>query len=161
MAEKHAGGAPSKYKEEYAEQAAKLCLLGATDKKLADFFEVSEATINNWKRDYPKFLESIKESKVLSDSEVVKSLYERATGYTHPEIHISNYQGTITKTETVKHYPPDSTAMIFWLKNRQPELFRDKQEIDLTGKVELEVIPPVTLDDLESQITDEKQREEE
>ena len=46
-------------KRAYAEQARKLCLLG-TDAELADFFEVSESTINNWKFDYPEFSESIK-----------------------------------------------------------------------------------------------------
>lgn len=51
---------PTKYQEAYAEQARKLCLLGYTDAELADFFEVSEATINNWKLEYPEFLESIK-----------------------------------------------------------------------------------------------------
>ncbi|MCV5625819.1 hypothetical protein OFN31_29725, partial [Escherichia coli] len=50
------------YQEAYAEQARKLCLLGYTDAELADFFEVSESTINKWKLDYPKFSESIKKS---------------------------------------------------------------------------------------------------
>lgn len=51
---------PTKYQEAYAEQARKLCLLGYTDAELADFFEVSESTINKWKLDYPEFSESIK-----------------------------------------------------------------------------------------------------
>ena len=54
-------GVKSTYKPEYAEQARKLCLLGATDKELADFFGCNEATINNWKARRPDFLESIKE----------------------------------------------------------------------------------------------------
>ena len=121
--EKHAGGRPTDYREGFAEQAGKLCLMGATDKTLADFFGVVEATINNWKHDHPEFLESIKESKVLKDSEVVKSLYERATGYSHPEdkIFYDSKTGKIVKEKTTKHYPPDSTAMIFWLKNIQPK----------------------------------------
>lgn len=51
---------PTKYQEAYAEQARKLCLLGYTDAELADFFEVSESTINKWKLDYPEFSESLK-----------------------------------------------------------------------------------------------------
>ena len=51
-------GRPSKYKSEYAEQARKLCLLGATDTDMADFFDVDEATINRWKLDFPEFCES-------------------------------------------------------------------------------------------------------
>lgn len=54
---------PTKYQEAYAEQARKLCLLGYTDAELADFFEVSESTINKWKLDYPEFSESIKKGR--------------------------------------------------------------------------------------------------
>lgn len=56
---------PTKYQEAYAEQARKLCLLGYTDAELADFFEVSESTINKWKLDYPEFSESIKRVRPL------------------------------------------------------------------------------------------------
>ena len=56
-------GRPTKYKAEYAEQAAKLCALGAVDAQLADFFGVSEPTINAWKDKHPAFLKSLKESK--------------------------------------------------------------------------------------------------
>ncbi|MCV5597561.1 hypothetical protein OFN66_28085, partial [Escherichia coli] len=56
--------------EAYAEQARKLCLLGYTDAELADFFEVSESTINKWKLDYPKFSESIKKSLPLCGNTV-------------------------------------------------------------------------------------------
>ncbi len=103
--------------------------MGATDKDLADFFGVSETTINNWKNEHPKFLESIKEGKELADSNVAKSLYERANGYSHPDVHVSNYQGDVTLTELTKHYPPDTTAGIFWLKNRQPGKWRDRKEV--------------------------------
>ena len=135
MAEKHAGGRPTDYKPEYAIQAGKICLLGATDKKLADFFEVSEVTINAWKKKYPEFLKSIKESKDIADGNVAKSLYERANGYSHPDVHIGNYKGMPIITDIIKHYPPDATSMIFWLKNRQPEKFRDKQDIEHSGKL--------------------------
>ena len=69
---------PTKYQEAYAEQARKLCLLGYTDAELADFFEVSESTINKWKLDYPKFSESIKKGKAVADAEVSDRLYQRA-----------------------------------------------------------------------------------
>jgi hypothetical protein len=123
-------GRPTLYKPEYAKQAYKLCLLGSTDKDLADFFEVEEQTVNNWKNDFPEFFESIKEGKVLSDANVANKLYHRAIGYEHPEIITASFQGQITDTmEVTKHYPPDPTAAIFWLKNRQPDKWRDRQEI--------------------------------
>lgn len=119
-------GRPSKYKDEFPEQARKLCLLGATDKDMAGFFGVSEQTVNAWKGEHPEFLESIKKGKELADATVAESLYHRANGYSHPDVHISNFQGAITITPLTKHYPPDTAAGIFWLKNRRPDRWRDK-----------------------------------
>ena len=121
-------GRPSKYKEEYAEQARKLCLLGATDAKLADFFEVDEATINRWKHDFPEFRKSLKQGKMQADAEIAESLFNRAKGYIAPDLDIKMYEGEIIETPYMKHYPPDATSMIFWLKNRQPDLWREKRE---------------------------------
>jgi hypothetical protein len=126
-------GRPSEYQREYAEQAEKLCKLGATDVELADFFGVCEATINNWKGAHSEFLESIKRGKVLADAEVASKLYHRAIGYEHPDTHFSSYEGDVTETPMVKHYPPDPTAAIFWLKNRQPAKWREKQTTEVVG----------------------------
>lgn len=126
-------GRPTKFKEEYCIQVEKLCKLGATDKEIADFFEVDLSTISNWKLYYPNFFESIKAGKQLADANVVDSLYKRAMGYSHEDVDIKMYEGNIIETKLIKHYPPDSTAMIFWLKNRQPGKWRDKQEIAVEG----------------------------
>lgn len=126
-------GRPSAYRPEFDEQAYKLCLLGATDKKLADFFGVSEQTLNAWKTAQPSFLESLTRGKERADAEVAESLFHRAKGYQHPEVHVSNYQGSITLTPLVKHYPPDTQAASLWLRNRQPLLWRDKIDAELTG----------------------------
>lgn len=138
-------GRPTDYKVEYAEQARKLCLLGATDAKLADFFEVSEVTINAWKKKYPEFLKSLKEGKMIADATVSESLYHRAIGYSHPEVKVFNNQGEIVTHDVIKHYAPDPTSAIFWLKNRQPEMWRDKpQEETISdtpiGKIQIEVV---------------------
>lgn len=121
-------GRPSAYRKEYDEQARKLCMLGYTDKQLGDFFGVSEQTINSWKKKFPEFLVSLKKGKELADAEVVESLYRRAVGYSHDEEKLFQYEGYVIRADTVKHYPPDPTAMIFWLKNRQPAKFRDKPD---------------------------------
>jgi hypothetical protein len=99
---------PSKYREEYAEQTFKLCLLGATDAELAGFFGVSESTINNWKQDHPGFLESLRGGKVEANARVAHALYEKAVG-------------------------GDTTAMIFWLKNRRSDVWRDKHNVEHAG----------------------------
>jgi hypothetical protein len=134
-------GAPTKYKPEYNAQAEKLCKLGATDKELADFFEVEEGTINNWKSTHPEFLMSIKNGKTLADANVAERLYQRALGFEHPSEEIkviSNGQGEgsdVVRVPVTKVYPPDTVAAIFWLKNRQKSKWRDKQDIEHSGEV--------------------------
>jgi len=131
-------GRPTLYKSEYADKARKLCEKhGFTDKDLAEVFDVDESTVNNWKVGHPEFLESIKEGKSFRDSNVERSLYERAMGYTHPEEKIFSNQGEIVRAETTKHYPPDPTAMIFWLKNRQPAKWRDKVEVEAHHDIQI------------------------
>lgn len=132
---KSKGGQPTRYKAEYCELAFNYCLLGASDAELAQFFSVAESTINNWKKDHPEFLESIKRGKVEADASVASRLYSRAMGYEHDDVHVSNFQGQITLTPIIKHYPPDTTAAIFWLKNRQKGKWRDKteQDVNVTG----------------------------
>lgn len=126
-------GRPTKYQESYNIQAFKLCLLGATDKEIADFFEVNEDTVHEWKKVYPNFSESIKAGKDEADANVGHSLYQRALGYSHPEVDIRVIGSEIVQTDIVKHYPPDPTSMIFWLKNRQKTKWRDKTETDITS----------------------------
>jgi hypothetical protein len=127
-------GRPTKYKKEYDEQAYKLCLLGCTDAELSDFFEIDEATINRWKKSHPTFCESIKRGKKIADAEVGERLYQRAMGYDDPDaVYFSNFQGKVTETPYTKHYPPDPTSMIFWLKNRQRGKWRDKQSHEHSG----------------------------
>ncbi|WP_313609231.1 helix-turn-helix domain-containing protein [Rhizobium sp.] len=122
---------PTSYKPEYAEQAEKLCALGATDNDLAEFFKVSIRTLQNWKLDHEEFLHSLKVGKDIPDQNVERSLYQRAIGYSHPDVDIRVVDGDVVQTEIVKHYPPDTTAAIFWLKNRKPKDWRDKQEVEL------------------------------
>lgn len=143
------GGAPTKYKVSYNQQAYKLCLLGATDTELADFFEVNEDTIHEWKKVHPKFSESLKKGKTVADAEVAASLHKRATGYKYKETVFEKtdsketLEGTtdsqITtdqykKKITLKELPPDTGAATLWLKNRQKDKWRDKTEVDLGGQ---------------------------
>ena len=138
---KHAGGRPTKYKPEYAEQAYKLCLLSATDDDLADFFEVNVDTINQWKKNYLEFSDSLKRGKIEADTNVSKSLYHRAIGYEHEDVDIKMYKDRIIQTKIIKHYPPDPTSMIFWLKNRQRGKWTEKIEVDqnIRGDVNIKV----------------------
>ena len=122
-------GRPSSYKEEYNELAYKFCLLGATDAQLAEFFEVTEQTINNWKQRDPEFFESLKEEKRKADIIVADMLYKKALGgvkTTETTDGICPKTGDIIRTTKVKEHLPDTTSMIFWLKNRDPENWKEK-----------------------------------
>lgn len=132
-------GRPSAFREEYCEQAYKLCLLGATDAKMADFFNVSEQTINMWKLAHPQFKAALKAGKDSADAEVAQALFHRAKGYSHPEDDIRTVAtgpgggSEIVITPTIKHYPPDTQAASLWLRNRQGHIWKDKQEVEHIG----------------------------
>lgn len=128
-------GRPTAYKTEYIEQAQKLSKMGATDAEMAEFFGVAISTLNLWKIKHPEFSEALSAGKEIADKRVVSSLYQRAMGYSHPDVDIRVIEGQIVQTELIKHYPPDTTAMIFWLKNRDPSNWRDKTDIEHSGSI--------------------------
>ena len=123
-------GRPSSYRQEYAEQAHKLCLLGATDADMADFFGVSETTLNHWKQAHPKFLASLTHGKAYADANVAERLYQRAMGYSHEAVKIFMPSGTAEPVYApyTEHYPPDTPAASLWLRNRQSGKWRDRVE---------------------------------
>lgn len=143
MARKKAGkgGRPSKFSDEMCEQVTKLCRLGATDKELADFFNVSVPTIDTWKKQNPEFLGAVKKGKTEADANVSDRLYCRAMGYTHPEEKIFCQNGEVTRVSTTKHYPPDTMACIYWLNNRRRDDWRQRHEV--TGKDGAPLLTPV------------------
>ena len=159
---KNKGGAPTKYNQKYNEQARKLCLLGYTDKQLADFFEVSEASINNWKIEYPKFLESLKAGKEFADAEVAASLFQKATGYSCKDTKFATHEGEITdQKEYTKNYPPCPISIKYWLNNRQPERFRERVEIEQSQTITHNIMPVPTADSVEDwEKSAQKQQEE-
>jgi DNA-binding XRE family transcriptional regulator len=130
--DKHPGkrGRPSKFTPAMLKQARFLAEKGCTDVEMAGFFEVSEKTLNTWKKEYPDFLESLKAGKAIADDKVQNALFQRAIGFSYPDTHVSNHQGTVTLTPIVKHLPPETTAAIFWLKNRRPAEWRDKVDVN-------------------------------
>lgn len=143
-AEKGKGGRPSSFREEFIVQAEKLALLGATDKQLADFFGVSEVTLNAWKKEFPDFLKSLKKGKLEADAEIAQALFHRAKGYSHEAVKFFVIDKAVVAQSYTEHYPPDTAAAIIWLKNRQPNTWREKPVADddedvLPVKVEITV----------------------
>lgn len=157
------GRGKTRYTPEFDEQAYNYCLLGAMDEDLARFFTISVTTLNNWKKKYHSFREAIRVGKEFADMKVAGSLYKRAIGYTYQEIisqaaKIPAKKAGMEETASEESQPdsnnslrtvkiitrevaPDTRAQIFWLKNRQPKHWREKQEIDhTTGGEKLPVI---------------------
>lgn len=105
---------------------------GLTEKQIAKNMGCSLSTLNAWKKDHPEILQSLKKGKEVSDFEVENALYKRATGYEIEETVTKTVKGKEV-TETVKkRIPPDTTAAIFWLKNRRPDRWRDRPDPDQT-----------------------------
>lgn len=136
---------PSKFKVEFIAQAEKLCKLGATDAEVADFFEVDVRTLYRWKGENEAFCHALKIGKVESDERVERSLFSRAIGYEHDEVDIRVVNQEIIQTPIKKYYPPDTTAAIFWLKNRKPGEWRDKTQLDGAGPNGEHIVTGVTV----------------
>jgi len=132
-------GRPTKYQPEFAEQAYKLCLLGATDSEMADFFEVCVATVQNWKNDFPEFLDAIRNGKIKADAEIAYKLYGRASGAEWEEeqaikIKTGQFTEAVEIVKVKRAAPPDTAALIIWLTNRQKALWRNTQSLQQLDK---------------------------
>lgn len=123
-------GRPTKYQDDYPEQAYKLAMLGLNDEQMADFFEVSHQTYYDWQKVHPEFLEATARGKTLADAEVAVSLYKRANGYSHEAVKVFMPAGASQPVYApyIEHYPPDTPAASLWLRNRQKALWRERQE---------------------------------
>ncbi len=137
---KRGRGQPTKFTPAISRQAVFLTEKGCTDAELAEFFGVSESTLNNWKKKHPEFTAALKAGKAVADDMVQNALFKRATGFSHPDSHVSNFQGAITVTPIVKHYAPDTTACIFWLKNRKADEWREKVDVNANHTGEIRVV---------------------
>lgn len=132
----------AQYTPSVARQTYKLCLLGATNRELADFFRVTESTFNGWVAEHLELYQAMNDGKVMADANVAEALYKRAIGYSHEEEKIFQYEGMPVVVPTRKYYPPDTKAAETWLRLRQRDLWRDKtdQQEETTGSFKLRVL---------------------
>lgn len=100
---------------------------GLTDEQLAQKMGIATGTLYEWKKSYPEISEALKRGKEVVDIEVENALLKRALGYDYTEerVEISEKDGRKV-IQTTKHIAADTTAQIFWLKNRRPDKWRDK-----------------------------------
>src|SRR5262245_37052876 len=117
-------GRPSLYKSEFAEQAFELGLAGATNRDLADAFEVGHSTIDNWLQKHPDFAQAVKRGRSIADGKVAHGLYARAIGYTYEATKVVLHRGEPVVVPYTVHKPPDVSAGKFWLQNRRPQQWR-------------------------------------
>ena len=140
---------PSKFKPDYVKQAQRLCDLGLTDIEIAQVFDVSVRTLHRWKAESEEFCHSLKAGKANADARVERSLYMRAAGYEYVEqqahkVKVDQYEERVEVVDVERHMPPDTTAAIFWLKNRKPGEWRDVKAQELSGpggeKLSVEIV---------------------
>jgi DNA-binding XRE family transcriptional regulator len=128
------GGRPTKFYDIDKEYWAFMCEKGLTNREMAIRLGIHESTIYNWKKEHAEFFDTLKHWRDYADSQVEASLYQRAKGYKVKEVKLfQDKRGNIIEHETIKAYPPDPTSMIFWLKNRQPANWKDKNEVEQTN----------------------------
>lgn len=99
---------------------------GLTDEQIANNCQITASTLYEWKKRFPEIFEALKKGKEIVDVEVENALLKRALGYSYTEVMTEESTDGTKRRETVKFVPPDTTAQIFWLKNRRPEFWRDK-----------------------------------
>ena len=131
-------GRPPKISEKIKNNIALLSLRGFIDTEIADIIGVTRATIHNWNKKYPDLFDTRKANKDIADKKVQAALYDRAVGFEYDEVttEISDTFGRKSKT-VKKKVLPDTTACIFWLKNRKKKEWRDVQQREVTGEITL------------------------
>jgi hypothetical protein len=144
------GGRPTIWREEFLQLAYRYALLGASDKKIIEWFGVSERIFYQWKAQKPEFAQMLNKGRQEADGTVANSLFRSATGY-YKKTEKSTPAGPVTVREW---FPPGAAQQIFWLKNRAPEFWKDKQQHDHTHTVTISG----QFEDLIRQINENKQR---
>lgn len=128
-------GRPTLYKKEYDNIVYHLAKDGKTENEIAVVLDVSIDTITEWKNVHENFSASLKKGRAEhDDGMVVNSLLKRAKGFRR-KIQKLDKDGNVVELE--EEVPPDATSMIFWLKNRQSKYWRDRQDIEHSGNLNI------------------------
>lgn len=130
---KRTRGRPSEYGEDKLRQACLVARLGGTDTEIAEVTGVSTATVYNWYNQFPEFLEAVRTSKDTQNQRVVRSLFQRANGYTYQSEKVFSNGLRATVHE---HVPADVGAALNWLYNRDPERWKKTGEMSIVVPVD-------------------------
>lgn len=135
-------GRPSVYDPAMVGLLADYRMLGIPTEKIADLLGTSVVLFYQWLQRYPDFLYAFEQGGHVADAKVTRALFARATGYSHPDVHVSNFQGEVTLTDITKHYPPDPGAATFWLTNRRRDEWKTRQSTELSNPDGTALTPP-------------------
>lgn len=140
-----AGGRPNKY---YSHVEPKLLLIerwarnGLTEAQICANLDVNHTSWGEYKKEFPVLAETLKKGKEVIDTMVENALLKAALGYDYTEEEINKSTGEIVDLRKVAH--PNTASLIFWLKNRQPKDWRDKQDIEHSGSVGVKIVDDLT-----------------
>jgi hypothetical protein len=142
-------GRKTLFRDEIIKEAEIMAGFGLIEAQIANVFRISPFTLSRWKKKHPEFNQALKRGEDIANNEVVKSLYKRAIGYEYDEVTYEKskvgglgiklskkdieeikHVDTFTAKITTKLIAPDTTAQIFWLKNRVPGQWREKHEVE-------------------------------
>lgn len=113
---------------------------GLTDVQIAEKININPSTLYDWAKKFPEFSNTLKKGKEVVDIQVENALLKKALGYKTEEVRVEEECGVVTKKITItKEVAPDTTAGIFWLKNRRPEQWREKREIENSSNQNFEI----------------------
>jgi hypothetical protein len=129
-------GRPTDFTVKMAERAYVLAQQGATDQEIAEGLGIGTTTYYRWRHEHPEFRKATELGKEAADERVERSLYHRAVGYSHPAVKIFMPAGASEPVYApyVEHHAPETAAASLWLRNRQPDKWRDKVDHELSGK---------------------------
>lgn len=131
-------GPASAFKPEQYGLVRRLCMLGGTNEELASVLEISPSTFSEWMAKFPAFKAAVREGRAVADASVAEKLFERAIGYQKPAVHFSSSpDGGAEPIDYTEHYPPDTRACTFWLRNRRRDLWRERVEHEHHGSAEM------------------------
>ncbi len=113
---------------------------GAIERDIAKKLGVSESTFSGYKKEHPELMETLTVNKEVTDARVESALYKRAIGYEYTETSKEVGPDGVKIKTTIKQVAPDVTAQIYWLNNRRPDRWRNKQDISIEGVSKVEII---------------------
>ncbi|HHX11950.1 MAG TPA: helix-turn-helix domain-containing protein [Clostridiales bacterium] len=109
---------------------------GLVDEQIAENIGIRRETLYAWKKRYPNVSNALKRGKEVIDRQVENALLKRALGYKYEEVKTEESELGTRITRTIKEVVPDTTAQIFWLKNRKPAEWRDKRDVEHSGQLD-------------------------